>query len=220
VTIPPGVPSSHVALRRRRPPIARLTLAVALIALGMAVAGDLVGWYRLDLAEGLATVLGVVGLGLVVGAFTGGGRALVLPALLLLPLTMGAAQLGRVHLGGGIGERDYRPTTVSEASDGYHHGVGQVTVDLRDLSWSAGTVRVPVRLGIGEVRVWVPGGVDLDVDTHLGAGQIEVLGRRASGTRLDQRFEIDDPQANRTLQLDVEGGIGHVEVQQRAGGTR
>jgi hypothetical protein len=201
--------------------VARATLAAALVALGIAAAGDLWGWYRLDLAEALATLLGVVGLGLVAGAFVGAGRALVLPALVLLPLTLGAAQVGHLHLGGGIGEREFRPTTVAEASGGYEHGIGKMIVDLRDLGdlpATSGTVRVPIRLGIGEVQVLVPDGVDLDVGAHLGAGEVEVLDRRASGTRVEQTFHIDDPHTARTLQLDIDGGVGHIDVQHQAGG--
>ena len=89
-------------------------MAVALIALGAVLAGDRFGWYRLDVAAALAVLLAITGVGLVVGAFIGGGRGLIAPAAVLLVLTIAAAGVGRVHVDGAIGERTMRPSTVAE----------------------------------------------------------------------------------------------------------
>ena len=70
-------------------------------------------------------------------AFRGGARWLIPPR-------------GREHVGasvcggrqldfrGGMGDRDYRPLAASSIpADGYRLGIGRLTVDLRDLDWSA-----------------------------------------------------------------------------------
>jgi hypothetical protein len=190
-------------------------MAVALIALGVVIAGDRIGWYRLDVAAALAVLLGVVGVGLVVGAVLGAGRSLIAPAAILLVLTVGAAAVGRVHVAGGIGDRTIRPATVAEATDGYDHGIGQVTVDLRDLATqlpARETVTVPVDLGIGDLRVLVPDGVDLEVAADVGIGRVDALDRSSDGVGNDETFRFNDPNSDRSLRLDLDVGIGHVDV--------
>lgn len=206
-----------------RPPVGRATLAAGLLALGVAVLGDRLGWYRLDAAEALAVLLATIGIGLVVGAFVGGGRLLILPALLLLPLTVAAARIDRLDLHGGIGERTLVAADVGEATKGYHHGVGAFSLDLRGLKWESGQLRVPVELEVGELRVTVPAGVDLDVTAHVGAGQADVLATAGSGTGVERRVTDDDPTTDRTLVLDARVGLGHLVVERApaaGGGAR
>jgi hypothetical protein len=210
---PPGPPP------KRRPPVGRVTGAAALVGLGLAVVGDRLGWYDLDGAAALALLFGVVGLGMVVGAFIGGGRSLIFPALLLGPLALAAAVLGDTSIWGPIGEREVVPTTVADIGDGLDHGIGQYTVDLRRLEWPGVTVDVPVKVGIGELQVSVPDDVDVVVDATVGAGRIDAVGRSASGTSLDEHLAYDDPSTDRTIHLEVDVGVGHVEVDRVATGA-
>ena len=73
----------------------------------------------------------VAGLWLVAGAFLGGARWLILPAL-ALALPAGVVSAADIDVDGGIGTRQYRPIAAASVHDGYRLGVGQLVVDLRD----------------------------------------------------------------------------------------
>jgi hypothetical protein len=177
------------------------------------LAGDRFGWYRLDVAAALAVLLAITGVGLVVGAFIGGGRGLIAPAAVLLVLTIAAAGVGRVHVNGAVGERTVRPVTIAEAEDGYDHGIGQLTVDLRGLDRAdEDEVTISVDLGVGEVKVLVPEGTNLEVVTDVGIGKVDVLDREAEGVGNDDTFRFEDPASNQKLRLEIDVGIGHVDV--------
>lgn len=215
---PPGPPPARSAPvpAVRRPPVARVTAAVSLLALGLAGIGDRLGLFDLDLTAALALLLGIVGVGLVVGAVIGGGRWLLLPALLLGPLAIGTAMVGSLNLGAGVGDVEVRPAGLAEIGGGLEHGIGTFTVDLRDFEWTGDRAEVPVDLAVGELRVTVPDGVDLVVDAEVAAGQVDALDRQASGTGVEETFTFDDPASTRTLRLRLDVGVGHIVVE-RAG---
>jgi hypothetical protein len=98
----------------------------------------------------IAALVIAAGAMLVAGAFTGGMRWVILPALALaIPVAFVAA--ADVDFDGGIGEREYRPTSVTQIRDRYELGVGSLAVDFR-------SVRLPpddptdVTLDVGEAR--------------------------------------------------------------------
>ena len=117
-----------------------------------------------------------IGVLLVIAAFRGGARWLIVPAL-ALALPLGAVAAADVSFDGGVGERTYEPTTVAAIpDDGYELGVGQLNVDLRSLEWNPNTVvELPVDLGIGQLNVAVPESVcvtgDLDVSRRRDRGR-------------------------------------------------
>ena len=91
--------------------------AIALL-IGLAAAGGFVGVFVLAATGGgtIVAILAIVaGVALVVSAFAGGARWLIVPALVLvLPLAIVAA--ADIDVDGGIGEREYRPATVERAA--------------------------------------------------------------------------------------------------------
>ena len=106
-----------------------------------------------------------------------------------LALTMGVAVAAAADLDlkGGIGERDYRPESVSAIpADGYELGIGRLAVDLRGIDWSPKQViDLDVRVGAGQAVVAVPSDVCVVADAHVGAGL--VAGRRPAVGRLGCR---------------------------------
>ncbi|MPY94543.1 MAG: PspC domain-containing protein, partial [Acidimicrobiia bacterium] len=204
------------APRRSRPPITGITLALIPGMLGVALGGDALGWWSMSVANALALVLVVVGVGMLVGAAAGAGRGLGLVALALTPAVVLASTFPDVSLRGAWGDRLLTPATVAEASAGFDHGVGKLTVDLQELPADADAT-VPVELGIGELVILVPDDVDLVVDAEMGAGELVVGDRRASGARLDELWtESGGPRAEAEVRLELETGVGKIEVQRLA----
>ena len=142
---------------------------------------------------------------LVAGAFLGGLRWLIVPALALaIPVAIVAA--ADVDLDGGIGERDYRPATAADIRDRYELGIGSLTVDLRDTRLPKGSTDVTVDVGIGEGVVVVPRNVCVMSRADVGAGAVEVFDRESAGVDVD--WEDSPPAASSTPVVVVDGEVG------------
>ncbi|HEY6030029.1 MAG TPA: LiaF domain-containing protein, partial [Gaiellaceae bacterium] len=159
----------------------------------------------------LAAALLFVGAAIAVGAATSRSIAgLVGLGLLLLVALVGALAL-HVPLRGGVGDRTYHPVAAQDVRDTYRLAVGNLIVDLRDVSLPRGDTHVKVSLGIGNLRVHVPAGVSVDVRGKASAGNVTLFGHTEQGTGVDS-FTHRSGDARR-LVLTTEVGVGNVEVQ-------
>jgi phage shock protein PspC (stress-responsive transcriptional regulator) len=191
--------------------VGRIVLAVLL---AIAVAGA-------ALAVGLAAALGggvviaslavVTGLVLIGTAFVGGARWLIVPALaLVLPLGLVAA--ADLDLDGGVGEREYRPATMSELRSQYQIGIGEMDVDLRGLDLPAGRTDLAVDVGMGQAIVYVPREACVTSDVEIGAGLADVFDRDNSGVDVAFAEDATPPAGARELHIDADVGLGVVEI--------
>jgi hypothetical protein len=113
---------------------------------------------------------------------------------------------------GGVGDRDYEPTTVAELKDGYELGVGEMRLDLTQVDLPAGRTPLKLDMGIGSVRVVVPDDVCVASDVRVGAGYARVLDRDSGGLDVDwERRPIDNVGVKR-LVIDGDVGIGEIQV--------
>jgi len=198
---------------------AALTRAAVLV---LAVAGALL----LGLAAGVAAAFGagtavaivvvVLGVALVIGGFVGGARWLVIPALIMaVPLAVVSA--ADIDLTGGIGERDYRPASVTDLGSSYRLGVGDLQLDLRDVDLPSGTTGLGLHVGVGHVLVTVPDDVCVQLRTQVGAGEVRAFDRVNNGVdvHVDRRPVAagDAP----VLLVDADVGLGQVEVEHDGG---
>ena len=118
----------------------------------------------------------------------------------------------------GIGDEQHVVSTIDELEAEYHHGIGQLVVDLSRVDLVGTTQEVSVGLTIGEVIVIVPAGmhVELEVDGRVGDIRIERPGPDLidNGFDLSLTSELGDP-AGGTLVLDLDVGIGSAQVEVR-----
>ena len=183
-----------------------LVIVVSIAAFFAAAAGAALG--------GGAVIAGVVialGIGLVSAAFTGRGRWLVLPAV-VLAAPLGLVAASELDLKGGMGERQYRPTTLAELRPAYKLGAGELRLDLRDLELPAGRTPLNVKMGAGHVVVYVPDDVCVSSNVKLGAGYAQVLDRDSGGFDVDWPNRRTPPAGVPTLDLDADVSLGAVEV--------
>ena len=187
-------------------------------AIGVAL---IVGCFALSVASFFASGLGggvvtaaiviAAGAALVVGAFVGGARWLVLPALAIaLPLAFVSA--AGIDLNGGFGERDVRPATVAELEDGYRLGAGELVVDLRGLDLPAGDHPLKVRIGAGHALVIVPKDVCVASEAKVGMGGVAVFDRDGGGIDVDWKDSRQSPEGTPRIVLDGDVGLGLLEV--------
>jgi hypothetical protein len=152
-----------------------------------------------------------IGAALIVTAFMGGARWLVLPAV-AFALSVAVIAAAHVDLHGGMGERTYRPQTLSALRDGYQLGAGRLEVDLRDIAFPPGSTRLHVRLGVGELVVLVPRGVCVATSARIGGGYVGALERRSGGLDVDWTESPSPPPRTPRLVLDGNVGLGALLV--------
>lgn len=215
-----------------------IVVSLMLILAGILAAVDANGGAEVDGAFVLAACLGLAGLGLVVSAFVGRARGLITIGLLLVP-PLAALSLIDVPFHPGIGERSFQPRVLDAVRDHYRLGIGEMQIDLSDLTIPEGTrLAVSADQTIGELIITVPDDVNLDISGTVGAGEIEMFdrvgpgfdfeheardddnphdGESGVGVEVNERADSVQPARGRTLVVDFEMGLGSVEVIRVAG---
>ncbi|WP_410639539.1 PspC domain-containing protein [Amycolatopsis sp. lyj-346] len=214
---PPTPPPSYQAPQRRhRSKIGSATFALAVLTAGAGVLAALngAGWFSAQHIIGL--VLGVVGIGLVAGAFAGGGRGLVGLAipLAIAGMVLTTTPFHDLNLRGGVGDLNPTPQALTELQPLYQHAAGDIRLDLTKLP--AGTpYSTTVSNGAGDTTVIVPETADVTFDCRTGAGEASCLGRSSDGVDQDSLIGTDlgaDGAGGQKITLNVSNGVGNVEV--------
>lgn len=160
----------------------------------------------------IAAVVIVLGLALAATAFAGGGaRWLILPAL-VLAAPVAVVSAADLDVGGGAGEREYRPASVADLRSEYALGVGEVRLDLRDLRLPAGDTDVKLDVGMGRALVLLPEGACVAYDLDVDAGYVEALDRDEGGVGLDWRHESSAVAGAPRVRIDADVGLGAVQI--------
>jgi phage shock protein PspC (stress-responsive transcriptional regulator) len=167
--------------------------------------------FGLSLTTGLALALLLTGGALIVGAWRGRARWLI-PVGLFLSVALAGASLIDVPIRGGAGEVGFRPLTVEEIRTPYRLGAGELVIDLGALDLDGREVTVVASVAAGHVDIIVPAGVTVDVDAHVGAGNLMLFGRESDGLDIGRQVvERGDEGAGR-LTVRAKAGVGLVEV--------
>lgn len=209
----PGAPPPPPPPRPRRPRsiLGRATFAAVLLIAGAMGLADAAEAVDIGVEGYLAAALIVAGLGLVVGAWWGRSRWLILLGA-LLALKLGFLAAFDIPLEGGFGERFVRPTSVDELRDEYHLFAGEMHLDLRGLEFPELPTDIEVTVVFGEMEVLLPDDVSVEVDAEARAGELHVLGQVDEGIGPDVRRVSRRAGASGTVRLDLEVGAGMIEV--------
>lgn len=212
--------------RPRRPRTTSVTLAAALLAAGVTSLVMLIAGQGMVLSVMLGAVLAVLGMGLLVGAFTRSGRGLIPIALALSVVTYVVVATPQMDdWRGGVGSRHYLPATAADVAPTYRHAMGEFLLDMRqlDLSVPPGTppdavppVRTSIQLGMGQAQIFVPRDADVTVRVEVGLGRVAFEGKEGAGvgstlTVVDD-LGSDDVRSGRAIELELDAGVGNVEV--------
>jgi len=194
--------------REQRSALGLLTLGAAPIvgASVWLIAGDVSN--RGALTFGWATI--VIGCGLVVGAFSGRARWLVLPALLTSIAALAASALSFADVG--VNRHSHDGTVVlgpgSAVAGTYKTGVGDLQLVLSEYP---DDVTTRVEVGIGHLTVVVPDDAHVQVDSRVGIGAIDTLGTTTDGYR--RALVVNsNPSGSQLIKLTLRVGVGDIEV--------
>lgn len=221
--LPDAGPTQHEATETTttsvvRRPKSRIGPAALGLALLTAAAGSVLHflgepWFTPAHVIGLT--LGVLGIGMVIGAFAGGGRGLV---LLAVPLAVAGVVLTVAPFAnfpqGGFGEVDATPRTLSELKPSYERTGGSIRLDLTELPHSD-AIATKIRVGMGEAVVIVPESADVTYTCSASMGEADCLGRRVNGMGNETLRDTNlgpDGRGGQQITLDVSSRMGAVEV--------
>lgn len=208
----PGDPVSPAEPPRPSSALGPIVLGLVAIGAGVLALLHTSGAVDVDLRDALAVALVVLGAGLVVGAWYGRARWLIFTAALLTVVLSGVTALN-IPLAGGVGERTFAPTGAADASGGYELAVGELHLDLTDLTPAAlDQLDGPIEasLGVGSLQVRVPNGVTVVVVGRASLGVISIDGQTAEGFDVGRRVTLGPGEPD--LELDLRVGMGEVEV--------
>ncbi len=183
-----------------------------MIGAGVASLLQATGAADVNLTVVLAIMTCGVGAALLLSAFAGRARGLIAIGVLLAFATAVSSALD-VPLRGGIGEKINTPAQLADVKTNYEWAIGHLKIDLRGVGAQVAnhTVDVKSSLGIGRLEIDVPSTVRVDVDAHVGAGSIELLGFREGGWDHDEHrtYNGDGPGV---LHLRLRVGAGEIDV--------
>jgi len=194
--------------RKRGPILFWFTLALAALGIGLLGIVDLAGAGVADSAYP-ALVVAVCGVMLLVGAFYGRAGGIILVGLLAAIGMAGATASSRWD------ESVVRmPASADQVQTRYELGAGELVLDLTDVAdpQNLDGRRIELRTGLGRVEVLVPAGLDVDVTANVGLGDANVFGDTQDGGGIDMTGSYDGGVGVPDLDLDIELGLGEVDV--------
>jgi hypothetical protein len=162
----------------------------------------------------LPSALILIGVALVLTSRSPGGHAGLLTAGVILSVVLVIGSAIDFPIGGGVGDRVYRPATGAEVRSDYRLGVGQLTLDLGNVPTLEGVDvdRVRARVGIGKLLVIVPDTLPVRIEARAGLGNVQVLGVEASGFEAERVVGPQSITGGEPLDLVLSVGVGQVEV--------
>ncbi len=194
---------------RERSVLGRLTVAVGLIVVAAMALLDLAfDSIAIEPVHYFAAAVGTIGIGLLVGAFLGKARWLIIIGVLLLP-ALWISSIFPSSWDFSAGQLTYRPATVQEVDTSIDHGVGQIILDLTLLSPAelAEVGAINVELGAGELIVRLPDEVGTQLTAEVGFGEISGPFRTVNGVGLDIQRQFGPPPTVLDLNLEVGAGV-------------
>jgi hypothetical protein len=156
-----------------------ITIGLALSAYGSLIwAANTFSWTGNHAAIAFAGALAAIGLLLVVLGILGWRAGLVTLVAVILALSAWANTLipTGIQVSGQVGDAAWTPRSITGATS-THLGVGDGVLDLGKLAGqSVGTATAPptitASVGLGDLKVLVPAGLNVRVVGHVGLGEI------------------------------------------------
>jgi phage shock protein PspC (stress-responsive transcriptional regulator) len=164
----------------------------------------------------LAAALLALGITLLVGAFAGRARWLLIFAVPLLMMLAVVSQVERADIT--TGQQQWSPTAQQNT---YSLTAGQLTVHFDDWQGQPGPGdRIAVDMGVGELRIEAPRNWDLVLRTDLGVGEVLVVDQDAAAADRDSQSFSGERQTTIPASSGEADGRLVVDVSMRAGSVQ
>lgn len=160
----------------------------------------------------LPSVLCVIGIALIIGAFDGPHSGLMVAGVFVTLASIAVAAAPEGAFVGGVGERNVHVSGQAELEERYDVSLGELNLDLSELDLASSEV-VHASVGAGDLTVTLPPDVPVLIEASVGAGEIDLLGEHGDGLSVAKTYTSDDfDTADVTLTLDLSVAAGNIEV--------
>lgn len=214
---PPPIPAAPPPARPPAPPrersiLGRLTIGAMAIGLGILALLDNVGALSANIEpyHYLALAVTILGAGLVVGAFLGRARWLILVGVFMVPTLIFSPYFG-YDFDSRTFDLETQPTAFVELENEYHVNLGNLEIDLTDLPWSGEEVQVDASVDMGNLEITIPDGVGIIGSAGVNVGRVSEPGRSTGGLG-DPNLDWDQPGRRGTVILDAHVNVGNIEI--------
>ena len=215
---PPDVAGSPIAdapTPPPPPPVADPPPRSALVPVTLSLLAVLAGGLTLvgvSVTTGLALALLLTAGALILGAWRGRARWLI-PVGLVLAIALGAAAvIDDVPIRGGTGDVRFDPVVLEDIRSPYRLAAGELRLDLSDLDLRGDTVTIVASVAAGVLKIVVPRDATVELDAHVGAGELDLLGRHSEGFDVSRTIVESGAEGGGRLVLRPRAGMGQVEV--------
>ncbi len=197
--------------RPKHPPsyLGRLTVGIGMVAVGtMAFADYLSTTFDPSARHYFGLAVAIIGLSLVVGGWFGRARGLIVLGVFLIPALL-VSPVVEYGLEGGVGDRRITVPTASELNEPFQLAIGQLVIDLRDLSLGGGEATLEARVGIGSLEIILPDGIGVSGEASVGIGEVRAFQTTRGGFARTSEFSLP---GEGTLTIDARSNLGEVVI--------
>ena len=120
--------------------------------------------------------------------------------------TVAAFSVG--HVTDGVGKRVYHVASTDTLEPHYELGVGRLDLDLTRAELPAGTTRLALKLGVGELHVAAPAGTIVRYHVDVDGGNIAVPSSERDGWNVAESGVLDDGVSSGAPVLDIRAKVG------------
>lgn len=198
---------------RTRPPIPQIIGGGVLVLIGLLWLLERTGAVDISITFVLGLGVMIIGIGLMFLAKRGAHAGLIVFGTILALFALLTATAPFEGFQGGVGDRTVAVTSVEGIASDYNLALGKLILDLREVDDLQPATPLKASVGMGELIIRIPPGADVEVDARVGAGQLEIMGRRVDGVGIDESYSspgLSPDQESLFLQLGV--FAGRVEV--------
>ncbi|MFC5005893.1 PspC domain-containing protein [Dactylosporangium cerinum] len=191
----PGSPYPGLAPKPPKPPkvrsrLGRVIFSLICVSLGVLAAFE-VTTANFLVSTYFAVPLAVVALGLIVGAWFGRARLMILLGVLLsIALAISTASTGEdIGRPQRIENINLNPTSVKQLDRDYRTDIGDINADLSGVDFSGENTDLEFRIDLtGNMRITLPPNVDVTVEVRVEGGDCHILGRECGGFNQNNEF--------------------------------
>jgi hypothetical protein len=208
----PPPPPRPPAPPRERSILGRLTLGVVAIGLGvLALIDNLPGvGIEPEPYHYVALAVTILGIGLLVGAFIGRARWLILVAALLVP-TLAFSSFWTNNWESRDFNLNTTPLTFAEVESDYAIDLGNMRIDLTELPWNGEQIDIEAAVDAGNLEIVLPETVGIIGTAGVDVGRVSEPGRSSGGLG-EPTLTWNDPGLDGTVLLEAHVDLGNITI--------
>lgn len=210
---PPLLPP-NASKPKERSILGRVTLGLAVLGMGILAIFDTVPNSPIEprAHHYLALAVTIIGVGLLVGAFAGRARWLILVAVVLMPTLLFSPLFNADWtLGGDSFDLLVEPQTFTEVEDFYSLDVGNLVIDLTELPWDGQTLDITARVDAGNLEIRLPADVGIVGEASVDVGRVADGFRESTGLG-NPSLTFDETGSEGTVLLDAAVDVGNIDI--------